>query len=79
MTSMADTDTNSDTPGTTTHVDLRFHHIFNIFYILRSIPTSRFLEHNRSPLRIVPPPWLIISPSHHLPVVYLFSCLDCRS
>jgi hypothetical protein len=71
---MAITDTNSDTLCTTTHIELRFHHIFNIFHILCSLPTSPFLEPNPSPLRIVPPPWLIVTPSHHLPVVYLFSC-----
>ena len=59
MTSMALTDTNSDTPCTTTHIDLQFHYILiAIFNLFRPFLSYTFPFHL---FALYPRPGLLLS------------------
>jgi len=74
MTSMAITDTNSDTPCTTTYIDLQFHPTFKPFDIFTLLSTFPVLNLPIYLFRVVPPLQLIVTFHSPLFVVYLVSC-----
>jgi len=71
---MAITDTNSDTPCTTTYIDLQFHPTFEPFDTFTSLSTSSLLNLAIYLFRVVPPLQLIVTFHSPLIVVYLVSC-----